>query len=42
MLRHDKSMGPFKTCGTQEREEGRLTKSVTKSDVEEEFPAKKM
>ena len=34
-------MGPFKTCVTQEREEGRLTKKVTKSDVGEEFATKK-
>ena len=34
-------MGPFKTCVTQEREEGRLTKNVTKSDVMEEFAARK-
>ena len=26
-------MGPLKTCVTQERGEGRLTKEVTKSDV---------
>ena len=41
MLWYDKSMEPFKTCVTQEREEGRLTKSVTKSDVGEGFAAKK-
>ena len=34
-------MGTFKTCVTQEREEGRLTKKVTKSDVGEGFVAKK-
>ena len=34
-------MGPFKTCVTQERNERRLTKNVTKSDVGEEFAAKK-
>ena len=42
MLWYDKSMGPFKTCITQGREEGRLTKKVTKSDVGEGFAAKKM
>ena len=40
MLWYDKSMGPFKTCVTQEREEKRLTKNVTKSDVGEGFAAK--
>ena len=34
-------MGPFKTCVTQKREEGRLTKNVPISDVGEEFAAKK-
>ena len=34
-------MGPFKTCVTQEREEGRLTKNVTKSEVGEGFATKK-
>ena len=33
MLWYDKRMGPLKTCVTQERGEGRLTKEVTKSDV---------
>ena len=33
-------MGPFKTCVTQERQEKRLTKNVTKSDVGEGFAAK--
>ena len=41
MLWYDKSMGPFKTCVTQEREEGRLTKNVTKSDFGEGFAARK-
>ena len=34
-------MGPFKTCITQEKEKGRLTKKVTKSDLGEGFAAKK-
>ena len=34
-------MGPFKTYVTQEREEGKLTKNVTKSDAGEGFAAKK-
>ena len=34
-------MGSFKTCVTQERREGRLTKKVTKSDVGKGFAAKK-
>ena len=34
-------MGPFKTCITQERGEGRLTKKVTKSDVGGGVAAKK-
>ena len=34
-------MGPFKTCVTQKREEGRFKKSVTKSDAMEEFAARK-
>ena len=34
-------MGPFKTCVIQERDEGRLTKNVTKSDLREGFAAKK-
>ena len=33
-------MRTFKTCVTQEREERRLTKKVTKSDVGEGFAAK--
>ena len=37
----DKSTGPFKTCVTQEKEEGMLTKKVTKSKVGEGFAAKK-
>ena len=41
MLWYDKSMGPFKTCVTQEREEGRLIKNVTKSEVGEGYAAKK-
>ena len=41
MLWYDKSMGPFKTCITQEKEKGRLTKKVTKSDLGEGFTAKK-
>ena len=41
MLWYDKSMGPFKTCITQEKETGRLTKKVTKSDLGEGFAAKK-
>ena len=35
------SMGPWKTCVTQERKEGRLTKKVTKSDVGGGVAAKK-
>ena len=34
-------MGPLKTCITQERGEGRLTKEVTKSDVGGGVAAKK-
>ena len=34
-------MGPFKTCITQERGEGRLTKKVTKSDIGGGFAVKK-
>ena len=34
-------MGPFKTYVTQEREEGKLTKNVTKSDAGGGFAAKK-
>ena len=34
-------MGSFKTCVTQEREEGRLIKNVTKSEVGEGYAAKK-
>ena len=34
-------MEPFKTCVTQEREEGRLTKKVTKSDIGQGFAAEK-
>ena len=34
-------MGPLKTCVTQERGEGRLTKEVTKSDVGGEDATKK-
>ena len=34
-------MEPFKTCVTQERVEGSLTKKVTKSDVLGGFAAKK-
>ena len=41
MLQYDKSMGPFKSCVTQERGEGRLTKKVTKSDAGGGFAAKK-
>ena len=41
MLWYKKGMVPFKTCVTQERKEGRLTKSVTKNDVGEGFVAKK-
>ena len=33
-------MGPLKTCVAQERGEGRLTKEVTKSDVEGGVAAK--
>ena len=40
MLWYDKSMGPFITCVTHEREEKRLTKKVIKSDVGEGFAAK--
>ena len=40
MLWYDKSMGPFKTCVTKEREERRVTKNVTKSDIGEGFAAK--
>ena len=41
MLWYDKTMVPFKTCVTQEWEDGRLTKNVTKNDVGEGFTAKK-
>ena len=41
MLWYDKRMGPLKTCITQERGEGRLTKEVTKSDVGGEDATKK-
>ena len=34
-------MGPFKTCITQGREEGMLTKKVTKSDVGERVRSQK-
>ena len=37
----DKRMKPFKTCVTQERVEGKLTKAVTKSDVGGGVAAKK-
>ena len=40
MLWYDKSMAPFKTCITQEIEEGGLTKKVIKSDVGEGFATK--
>ena len=38
---YDKSIGTLKTCFTEERGEGRLTKKVTKSDVGGGFAAKK-
>ena len=42
VLWYDKSIGPFKTCVSQEKEEGKLKKKLQNSDVGGGVGAKKM